>query len=111
MPCLAAKHPSSKRRKQGEGDASAAAPAAHNGEKKRRAEDQGGSSERAAGYISHDTSRTKNTSRTSKGAAAERRLSGKCRAQQAAEGNMKPKHNSGTNLDAEVEGFLREMFP
>ena len=108
---LAEKPRHSKRQKYKEGDASADAPRGHEIEGKRRTEDSRGSAGGTAGRISHDSSGSKHSRQHPTGIVAEQRNSRDGRVHQAAEGSKKLKVSTGTNLDAEVDTFLREMFP
>ena len=101
----------SKRRKHRDGDASADAPRGEVIEAKRRTEDSRGIAGGTAGRISHDLSRNKHSRQHPTGIVAEQRNSREGRVHQAAEGSKKLKVSTGTNLDAEVDTFLREMFP
>ena len=101
----------SKRRKHRDGDASADAPRGHEIKGKRRTEDTRGSAGGTAGRISHDSSRSKHSRQHPTGVVSEQRISREGRVHQAAEGRKKLKVSTGTNLDAEVDTFLCEMFP
>ena len=101
----------SKRRKHRDGDASADAPRGHEFEEKRRTEDSRGSAGGTAGRINHDSSRSEHSRQHPTGIVAEQRNSREGRVYQAAEGSKELKVSTGTNLDAEVDTFLREMFP
>ena len=103
---LADKHRHSKRRKHREGDASAEVPSGRNSEGKRWTEDSTGVPEDAAGRVSRNASKSQDSRRISIGIAAEQG-----RADEAAEGSVKLTVNSRSNLDAEVDTFLNEMFP